>query len=91
MIIYVLMIWILIMSLVSFVMFGVDKHRAVEGEWRIPEKTLLMTAGIGGGVGALFGMRIFHHKTQKIKFKIVVPICAMLWILLAAWMYIKLK
>ena len=41
---------------------GIDKHKAVRHEWRIPEKTLILMAFFGGAVGALFGMLFFHRK-----------------------------
>lgn len=43
-------------------------------KWRIPEKTLILSAVIGGSVGAILGMRFFHHKTRKARFAIGVPV-----------------
>ena len=48
-----------------FLLYGVDKRRAVRGAWRIPERTLLCGAWLMGGVGAWLGMRAFRHKTKK--------------------------
>jgi len=58
--------------------YGVDKLRAKKGGWRIPEKTLLALALLGGGVGAFLGMRLFHHKTRHPKFVRLVPLFAAL-------------
>ncbi len=64
---------LLLLNLYSFGLYGVDKHRAKRDEWRIPESRLLMAAALGGGVGALLGMGVFHHKTRKKKFAWGVP------------------
>lgn len=60
------------MSVLSFFLFGADKRRAVRGEFRIRERTLLLSALLGGP-GALLGMRLFHHKTRKPLFRVLVP------------------
>ncbi len=59
-----------IVNLAAFIMYGVDKRRAIKEEWRISEASLL-TASFFGAVGALAGMKAFRHKTQKRKFKVV--------------------
>ncbi|MCD7733055.1 MAG: DUF1294 domain-containing protein [Oscillospiraceae bacterium] len=56
--------YLLLMSLVVFVMYGIDKRRAKRGEWRISEKALLTLGVIGGAAGALLGMHLFRHKTK---------------------------
>lgn len=61
-------------NLVVFAMYGVDKSKAKRGKWRIPEKTLLLSAFLGGGIGAFLGMRILRHKTKHLQFQILVPI-----------------
>ncbi len=59
--------------------FGIDKKKATLKKWRIPESTLLGAAAIGGCYGALIGMFFFKHKTLKIKFKCIVPLCVVLY------------
>jgi len=59
-----------IVNLAAFIMYGVDKRRAIKEEWRISEASLL-TVSFFGAVGALAGMKAFRHKTQKRKFKVV--------------------
>ncbi len=54
----------LIISLVTFILYGIDKRRAVKGAWRIPERVLLFFSLLGGGIGGALGMRIFRHKTK---------------------------
>ncbi len=67
----------------TFCLYGVDKRRAKRGAWRIPEKTLLLCTWLLGGVGALIGMRVFHHKTKHRLFTISAPIAAAISIVAA--------
>jgi len=62
--------YLLAVNILAFVLFGVDKQKARRNKWRIPEKTLILSAVIGGSVGAILGMRFFHHKTRKARFAI---------------------
>lgn len=62
------------MSLLTFAMYGWDKHLAVYNKTRIPELILLLFAFLGGAFGALCGMILFKHKTLHKKFLICVPI-----------------
>ena len=74
-IIYTLVtVYMLIMSVVGFVIMGIDKRKAVKRGWRIPELTLLLIAFMGGGLGSFLGMRFFRHKTRHIKFIIFIPL-----------------
>lgn len=52
------------MSVLAFLLYGIDKRRAVRHKWRIPEATLLATSFLGGAFGALLGMKLFRHKTR---------------------------
>ena len=52
------------MSIVAFILYGVDKKKAQKGAWRIPEAVLLGWGFFGGSIGALFAMRVFRHKTK---------------------------
>ena len=61
--------YLLAVNILAFVLFGVDKQKARRNKWRIPEKTLILSAVIGGSV-----MRFFHHKTRKARFAIGVPV-----------------
>ena len=60
-------------NILAFVCFGIDKRKAKNHQWRISEKTLLGIAICGGSVGAILGMRFFHHKTQHAKFDLGLP------------------
>ena len=63
--------YLVLVNLVAFVAFGVDKRRAVRNKYRISEATLLGLALIGGSAGALAGMYLFHHKTRKPLFRVI--------------------
>ena len=67
-------IYVPVINAVSFAVYGIDKQKAVEGAWRIPEFTLLFTGFIGGAIGSFIGMKFFRHKTRKLKFRILVPL-----------------
>lgn len=68
--------FIVIMSVIGFVSMGIDKYKAIKNRWRISERTLLLIAFMGGGIGSFFGMKIFHHKTKNKKFFLLLPILA---------------
>ncbi|MGN0157739.1 MAG: DUF1294 domain-containing protein [Brotaphodocola sp.] len=78
----ILLFYLLVINLMTFILYGDDKRRAVKNKWRIPEKTLLGAAFLGGSAGALAGMQVFHHKTKHWKFKIGVPVCLVLHVVL---------
>ena len=77
---------LLLVNIVAFAAYGIDKRKAQKGRWRIPESTLLLLAFFGGAPGALMGMRAFRHKTKHRKFKILVPLFLVLQIALAGWL-----
>ena len=66
-------IYLLIVNLTAFFLYGIDKKRAIKQKWRISEKTLILIAVIGGSVGSICGMQVFRHKTKHIKFKFGLP------------------
>ena len=74
----VLKILFILINAAVFILYGVDKYRAVSHRWRIPEAVLLAAAACGGSAGALLGMYVFHHKTRKTKFRIGVPLLLIL-------------
>lgn len=77
--------YIVVINLVSFMMFGIDKYKARRGQWRISEATLLAVAAIGGSIGARMGMKVWHHKTLHSKFRYGVPIMSLVHIALMAY------
>lgn len=68
------------MSLLAFLLCGIDKGKARKGRWRIPEKTLFLVSGLGGAWGFLLGMFCFHHKTRRWSFRILIPLFSLLWL-----------
>lgn len=70
----ILMWYLMIINVAAWIAYGLDKWKAKAGEWRIPERTLLILALIGGSLGALAGMMMFRHKTRKAKFVVGVPV-----------------
>ena len=84
----IFLVFYALMTIVTFVLYGVDKSKAKKGKWRIPEKTLLLFAACFGGLGAFLGMKIFRHKTKHTSFKILVPTFMIIqFILIAAGVY----
>lgn len=81
--------YFIVVTLFTFVLYGIDKYKACHQRWRISETTLLLMAAIGGSVGALLGMKVFRHKTQHLKFKIGVPLILLLQLTLALWLLFK--
>ena len=70
------------LNVITFLVYGIDKWKARRDRWRIPEATLLMLAVLGGSVGALLGMTVFHHKTKHGKFRIGLPLILLAQIVL---------
>ena len=77
-----LTIYLVVMNLVAFAVYGMDKWKARHQRYRVPEKTLFLLAILGGSVGALAGMHIFHHKTRHWYFRYGIPLILLLQILL---------
>ncbi|MDO4305595.1 MAG: DUF1294 domain-containing protein [Eubacteriales bacterium] len=65
--------YVLMINILAFSVYGADKGKARRNHWRISEKTLIGLAVIGGSIGALLGMYVFRHKTQKRKFTVGIP------------------
>ena len=70
--------YLIVVNLIAFFQYGSDKSRAVHGEWRISEKRLIIIALLGGSLGAWLGMRTFHHKIRKLKFRLIIPLSLIL-------------
>ena len=70
----ILIVYLIAINIIAFVIYGIDKQKAIRKQWRIPEAQLLAVAAIGGSAGALLGMQFFHHKTRKWKFRLGVPL-----------------
>ena len=69
-----LLYYLIVINILTFAVYGIDKWKAKQGSWRISEATLLMLAVIGGTIGALLGMQVWRHKTMHLKFKYGLPL-----------------
>lgn len=87
--VFILLAWLIIMSVVLFFMMGDDKKRAKTAARRIPEARLFLFALIGGAVGGTIGMKVFRHKTKHWYFAVGFPLIALLQIGLLALLAIK--
>jgi uncharacterized membrane protein YsdA (DUF1294 family) len=76
--------WYLLLSLITFTVYGIDKRRAVRGTWRVGERTLHLLELLGGWPGAFAAQRVFHHKSRKTPFLVIfwaiVALHTALWI-----------
>ena len=77
---------LIVLNIVTFLVYGIDKWKAKQGSWRISEATLLILAVIGGSIGALLGMKVWHHKTMHKKFKYGLPLIFIIQILLICYL-----
>ena len=82
--------YLLIINLIAFVLYGIDKKRAIRNEYRISESVLLWMARLGGGIGCWLGIKMFRHKTKHTKFRIVVPWWMIIWIVAIVLAALKL-
>ena len=78
-----LIVYLLLINALEFLLMHIDKKRAINDQWRIPEFNLLMLAVFGGSIGCIAGMRLFHHKTRHPEFSIGVPLILALQVILA--------
>lgn len=80
-------IYLIIINLITFIVFGVDKRAAIKKRSRIRVSTLLTLSFVGGSLGGLIAMYLFRHKTKKLQFTLLLPLMLILHI--AAFLYIK--
>lgn len=86
----IVLICIAAMNIYSFVLFYKDKQYAKTNQYRIPEKKLIGASFLLGGIGAYAGMQLFRHKTQHLKFKILMPIAALITISVYGWIVVDI-
>ncbi|EFQ57608.1 DUF1294 domain-containing protein [Streptococcus downei] len=66
----ILLALLIFWNALTFCLYGIDKRRAIKGQWRIPEKALLILSLTGAGLGAYLAGKLFHHKTKKWYFRL---------------------
>lgn len=69
-----ILVYLTLINLTAFLLFGIDKRKAIKQKYRIPERQLFLYAVLGGAAGALAGMRFFRHKTLHKKFVWGIPL-----------------
>ena len=86
---YMLAGYLVLVNVTAFAVYGADKRRAKKDRWRVPERTLFLVALIGGSLGALLGMHVFHHKTKHWYFRVFIPLILLLQaaIPVALWLH----
>ena len=77
-----IIVYLIIINVVAFFMYGIDKIKAIVGKWRVSEISLILVAALGGAAGALLGIKIWHHKTNKLIFQVMVPLLFIIWVAL---------
>lgn len=77
-----LIVYLLIINALGLILMLADKHKARKNQWRIPERSLLFVAALGGSLGSLLGMHLFRHKTQHLRFSLGLPFLLAIHILL---------
>ena len=84
----VILSYLLIINLIAFVLYGIDKKRAIRNEHRIRECVLLWIARLGGAIGSWLEIKILRHKTKHTKFRVIVPLWMIIWVIVVAVFYL---
>ena len=79
--------YLLLINAAAFVLMLADKQKARKNRWRIPERTLMLSALLGGSIGALAGMYLFRHKTRHAKFTLGIPAILIAQVFLGFWIF----
>lgn len=85
----IILIYFILINIIGFLVMLIDKKKAEKGKWRIQEKTIFIITALGGGIGTITGMYVFHHKTKKLQFTIGLPTITILEIVLGIYLLIK--
>ena len=82
-------LYLVVINVVTFLMFGIDKWKAKRLKWRIREAALLGLAALGGSIGAWLGMKVWHHKTLHKKFMYGIPAIFIIQLILLGYFFLK--
>jgi len=85
-----ILLYLIIINALGFSLMLMDKYRATKRLWRIPERTLMTVAALGGSLGSLAGMYLVRHKTRHLKFVLGIPAFLLTHIFLILWLLAKL-
>ena len=80
-----IVLYLIIINIIGLLIMLIDKKKAINSKWRIPEKTIFIVTILGGGIGTIIGMYKFRHKTKKLKFTIGLPVITLSEIVLIIW------
>ena len=83
----IIICYLVMVNLVAFITYGIDKLKARRNKKRIPEATLLLLAIVGGSIGAWLGVKVWHHKTLHKKFKYGIPLIIIVQIALCIYLF----
>jgi len=89
------MIWVFlsiyaVMSVITFVAYGLDKRRAIKGGWRVQESTLHWLELLGGWPGAMLGRSAFRHKGRKLSYRVVFALIVIGHVVAwGLWLYLR--
>ncbi len=79
-------LYLIIMNMLTYIAFAIDKKRAIRGAWRIPETTLFGLSIAGGSVGGILAMRICRHKTRHLSFTVGLPLILIVQVIIYIWL-----
>ena len=79
--------YLVLINIIAFMLMGIDKSKAKRHQWRIPEKTLFLSALLFGSIGANLGMWVFRHKTRHIQFIVLMPLILIVQAVSIAFLY----
>jgi len=82
-------IWLILISVITFFVYGYDKFQAKRGGWRVPEKVLHGLALAGGFMGGWIGRVVFHHKTRKPIFTVILVISTLIYIGITYFFFLR--
>ena len=85
----IIIIYLAVINVATFLTFGIDKLKAKHAKWRIREAALLTLAVLGGSIGAWLGMQVWHHKTMHKRFKYGIPAIIIAQLLVIGYILFK--
>jgi uncharacterized membrane protein YsdA (DUF1294 family) len=69
-----IIIALLILNIFGFILVSLDKYKAKNKLWRIPERSFFILSILGGGIGVYIGLFLFNHKTRHWYFMVIIPL-----------------
>ncbi|WP_017473366.1 DUF1294 domain-containing protein [Amphibacillus jilinensis] len=74
-------------NIIGLIIMKIDKKRAKQNKWRIPEQRIWLISLLGGSLGTIFGMNYYRHKTNHIQFRIGLPLIFVVQMIGLMWIY----